>query len=121
MAFNKDQFIEELKAMSVLELNEVVKAIEEEFGVSAAAAVAVAGPAGEAAEENPNKTVTLVSAGTQKVKVIQAIRAIDGSLGLKEAKAIADAGGVIAENVPTEDAAAMVAKLEEVGATAEAK
>lgn len=121
MAFNKEQFIEDIKTMSVLELNELVKAIEEEFGVSAAAPVAVAAAGEAVVEENANKTVSLTSAGTSKVKVIQAIRAIDSSLGLKEAKAIADNGGVIATDVPAADAEEMKAKLEEVGASIEVK
>ncbi len=121
MAFNKEQFIEDLKAMSVLELNEVVKAIEEEFGVSAAAPVAVAGAAEAGAVEEANKDVVLVSAGSAKLQVIKVIRAINSDLGLKDAKAIADNGGAIKENVPADEANELKAQLEEAGATIELK
>ena len=87
---NKEQIIEAIKAMSVLELNELVKACEEEFGVSAAAPVAVAGAAAGAAEEEQTEfTVVLAEVGAEKIKVIKAVREITG-LGLKEAKAVVD-------------------------------
>ena len=88
---NKEQIIEAIKAMTVLELNELVKACEEEFGVSAAAPVAVVGAAGgaAAAEEQTEFTVVLESAGAEKIKVIKAVREITG-LGLKEAKEAVD-------------------------------
>lgn len=119
MAFNKDQFIEELKTMSVLELNDLVKAIEEEFGVSAAAPVAVAAAAEEV--EETNKTVVLTDCGSSKMAVIKAIRAANSELGLKEAKAIADNGGDVKADLPTADAEALKATLEEAGATVELK
>ncbi len=118
MAFNKDQFIEDLKTMSVLELNDLVKAIEEEFGVSAAAPVAVA-TAGEVAEEASNKTVVLTDCGSSKMAVIKAIRAANSELGLKEAKAIADNGGEVKADLPADEAEALKATLEEAGATVE--
>ena len=111
--------IEELKALTVLELSELVHAVEEEFGVSAAAAVAVAGPvagAAPAAEEKTEFDVVLVEAGAEKIKVIKAVREITG-LGLAEAKAIVDgAPKVLKEAASKEDAEAAKAKLEEVGA-----
>ena len=116
--------IEEIKTLTVIELSDLVSAIEEEFGVTAAAAVAVAGPAagGEAAaEEKTNFDVVLASAGAQKIKVIKAVREITG-LALGEAKALVDgAPATIKEAVPTADAEEMKAKLEEVGATIELK
>ena len=108
--------IEEVKALSVLELNELVKALEEEFGVSAAA---VAAAPAAAAEEGPStKTVVLKEAGATKIAVIKAIREITG-LGLVEAKALADNGGNIKENVSSDEANEIKAKLEEAGATIE--
>ncbi|MFV0289043.1 MAG: 50S ribosomal protein L7/L12 [Mycoplasmatales bacterium] len=117
---SKDQFIEDLKTMSVLELNELVKAIEEEFGVSAAAPVAVAAAGADAgAAEAATKTVVLKDAGGTKMAVIKAIRAINSELGLKEAKALADNGGNIKENCDAAEADELKAKLEEAGATVE--
>lgn len=122
MAFNKEQFIEDLKSMTVLELNELVKTIEEEFGVSAAAPVAVAGAgAGAAAEEKTEFDVILTNAGAGKINVIKAVREITG-LGLKEAKALVDGTPApVKEGVSKEDADAVKAKLEEAGATVEVK
>ncbi|MDT0174258.1 50S ribosomal protein L7/L12 [Exiguobacterium sp. BRG2] len=122
MAFNKEQFIEDLKGMTVLELNELVKTIEEEFGVSAAAPVAVAGAgAGAAAEEKTEFDVILTNAGSGKINVIKAVRELTG-LGLKEAKALVDGTPApVKEGVSKEDAEAMKAKLEEAGATVEVK
>ena len=114
---NKEQIIEAIKAMSVLELNELVKACEEEFGVSAAAPVAVAGAAAGAAEEEQTEfTVVLAEVGAEKIKVIKAVREITG-LGLKEAKAVVDgAPSPIKEGVEKGEADAIKAQLEEVGA-----
>jgi large subunit ribosomal protein L7/L12 len=115
---DKNQIIEAIKAMSVLELNELVKACEEEFGVSAAAPVAVAGGvAGGAAEEEQSEfTVVLNAAGGEKIKVIKAVREITG-LGLKEAKELVDgAPSNIKEGVEKAEAEAIKAQLEEVGA-----
>lgn len=110
--------IEELKALTVLELSELVHAVEEEFGVSAAAAVAVAAPTAgaEAAAEKTEFDVELTEIGSEKIKVIKAVREITG-LGLAEAKAAVDgAPKVIKEAASKEDAEAAKAKLEEVGA-----
>ncbi len=116
--------VEELKALSVLELSELVKAVEEEFGVSAAAAVAVAAPAGgeaAAAEEKSEFDVILADAGAEKIKVIKAVREITG-LGLADAKALVDgAPKTLKEAASKEDAEAIKAKLEEVGAKVELK
>ena len=113
------EFIEAIKELSVLELNDLVKACEEEFGVSAAAGVVVAAAAGDgaaAAEEKDEFDVELVSAGASKVKVIKAVREITG-LGLKEAKEVVDgAPKVIKEGVSKAEAEEMKAKLEEQGA-----
>ena len=116
--------IEELKTLTVLELSELVKAVEEEFGVSAAAAVAVAAPAaGEAAaaDEKTEFDVVLASAGAEKIKVIKVVREITG-LGLKEAKDLVDgAPKTLKEAVAKESAEEMKTKLEEVGAKVELK
>ena len=116
--------IEELKTLTVLELSELVKAVEEEFGVSAAAAVAVAAPAAgaaAAAEEKTEFDVVLAEAGAEKIKVIKAVREITG-LGLADAKAVVDgAPKTIKEAASKEDAEAIKAKLEEVGAKVELK
>ena len=115
----KEQIIEAIKAMTVLELNELVKACEEEFGVSAAAPVAVAGAAGAAAaeEEQTEFTVVLESAGAEKIKVIKAVRELTG-LGLKEAKEVVDgAPSTIKEGIEKAEAEAIKKQLEEVGAT----
>ncbi len=120
MAIKKETFIEDLKNMSVLELNELVKAIEEEFGVSAAAPVAVAAAGADAgAAEAATKTVVLKDAGASKMGVIKAIRAINADLGLNDAKALADNGGNIKENCEAAEAEELKAKLEEAGATVE--
>ncbi|MCI7619041.1 MAG: 50S ribosomal protein L7/L12 [Firmicutes bacterium] len=116
---NKEQIIEAIKAMTVLELNELVKACEEEFGVSAAAPVAVAGAAGAAAavEEQTEFTVVLEAAGAEKIKVIKAVRELTG-LGLKEAKELVDgAPSNVKEGVEKAEAEAIKKQLEEVGAT----
>ena len=116
---NKEQIIEAIKAMTVLELNELVKACEEEFGVSAAAPVAVVGAAGgaAAAEEQTEFTVGLESAGAEKIKVIKAVREITG-LGLKEAKEAVDGAPTnLKEGIEKAEAEAIKTQLEEVGAT----
>ena len=110
--------IEEIKALTVLELSELVKAIEEEFGVSAAAPVAVVGAAapGAAAEEKTEFDVELTEAGAEKVKVIKVVREITG-LGLKEAKDMVDGAPKVIKEGASKDAAEEIkAKLEEVGA-----
>ena len=112
------EIIDAIKELTVMELNELVKACEEEFGVSAAAGVAVvaAGPA-EAVEEKTEFDVELTSFGAQKIKVIKVVREITG-LGLKEAKeAVEGAPKVIKEGLPKDEAESIKAKLEEVGAT----
>ena len=119
------KLIEEVKAMSVLELNELVKALEAEFGVSAAAPVAAAGAAGAAeaapaAEEKTEFDVVLKEVGPNKIAIIKVVREATG-LGLADAKKAVEAMGVIKENVPKADADALVAKLKENGATAELK
>ena len=118
----QEQIIEAIKAMSVLELNELVKACEEEFGVSAAAPVAVAGAvAGAAEEEQSEFTVVLAAAGSEKIKVIKAVREITG-LGLKEAKELVDnAPSNVKEGIEKAEAEALKAQLEEVGAQIELK
>ena len=112
--------IEEIKALTVLELSELVKAVEEEFGVSAAAAVAAPAAGGAAAaEEKTEFDVVLKEVGAEKIKVIKAVREITG-LGLAEAKAIVDgAPKTLKEAVAKDEAEAMKAKLTEVGATVE--
>jgi len=119
----KEQIIEAVKEMTVLELNDLVKAIEEEFGVTAAAPVAVAGGAagGEAAAEQTEFDVVLASAGAQKIKVIKVVREVTG-LGLKEAKELVDnAPKPVKEGATKEEAEEIKAKLEEVGASVEVK
>ena len=125
MAFDKDAFLTSLDSMSVMELNELVKAIEEKFGVSAAA-VAVSGGSGggaaaPAAEEKTEFNVVLTGAGANKVGVIKAVRELTG-LGLKEAKDLVDgAPKNVKEGIAKADADAALKKLVEAGATAEIK
>lgn len=126
MAISKDDILEAVGAMSVMDLNELVKAFEEKFGVSAAA-MAVAGPAGgagggaAAAEEQTEFTVQLTEVGANKVGVIKAVREITG-LGLKEAKDLVDgAPKPVKEGIAKADAEAAKKKLEEAGAKAELK
>lgn len=120
----KDQIIEAIENMTVLELNELVEACEEKFGVSAAAPVAVAGGAaagGAAEEEKTDFTVVLKEVGAEKIKVIKAVREFT-SLGLKEAKELVDgAPSNIKEGVEKAEAESVKAALEEVGATVELK
>jgi large subunit ribosomal protein L7/L12 len=119
---SKEQILEAIKGMTVLELNDLVKAIEEEFGVTAAAPVAVAGGGAAAAEaEQSEFDVILTSAGASKINVIKAVREITG-LGLKEAKEVVDnAPKPLKEKVSKEEAEAVKAKLEEAGASIEVK
>ncbi|MBQ8885967.1 MAG: 50S ribosomal protein L7/L12 [Clostridia bacterium] len=120
------KLIEEVKAMSVLELNELVKALEAEFGVSAAAPVVAGGGAGgdtnaaPAAEEKTEFDVVLKDIGPNKIAIIKVVREATG-LGLADAKKAVESMGVIKENAPKADAEALVAKLKENGATAELK
>ena len=125
MAFDKDAFLTALDSMTVLELNDLVKAIEEKFGVSAAAMAAPAAGGGgggaAAAEEKSEFNVVLTDAGANKVSVIKAVREITG-LGLKEAKDMVDgAPKTIKEAMPKADAEAAKKKLEDAGAKAELK
>src|SRR5438874_3463555 len=125
MAFDKDAFLTALDSMSVMELNDLVKAIEEKFGVSAAAMAAPAGAGGGAAaavvEEKTEFNVVLLEAGANKVSVIKAVRELTG-LGLKEAKDLVDgAPKPVKEGVSKADAEAAKKKLEEAGAKVEVK
>lgn len=126
MAFDKDAFLTALDSMTVMELNDLVKAIEEKFGVSAAAMAAPAGGAGAgagaaAAEEKTDFNLVLAEAGSNKVAVIKAVREIT-SLGLKEAKDLVDgAPKTVKEGMPKADAEAAKKKLEEAGAKVELK
>ncbi len=126
MAFDKDAFLTSLDSMTVMELNELVKAIEEKFGVSAAAMAAPAGAGGggaaaPAAEEKTEFTVQLLEAGAQKVQVIKAVREITG-LGLKEAKDLVDgAPKPVKEGMNKADAEGAKKKLEDAGAKVELK
>ena len=123
---NKDQILEAIENMTVLELSELVKALEEKFGVSAAAPVAVAAaggaaPAAAGGEEKSEFTVVLAAAGDKKINVIKAVREATG-LGLKEAKELVDgAPKPVKENVAKAEADELKAKLEEAGATVELK
>ena len=126
MAFDKDTFLTALDSMTVMELNDLVKAIEEKFGVSAAAMAApaaggAAGGAAAAAEEKTEFNVMLLEAGANKVSVIKAVREITG-LGLKEAKDLVDgAPKAVKEGIAKADAEAAKKKLEDAGAKAELK
>ena len=125
---NLQQLVDDLSALTVLEAAELSKLLEEKWGVSAAAPVAVAAAPGagggaapaEAAEEQTEFTVVLKAAGEKKVEVIKAVRAITG-LGLKEAKDLAEAGGVVKEGASKEDADKFKKELEAAGATVELK
>ena len=122
MSLSNEQIVDAIAAKSLMEVMELVKAIEEKFGVSAAApvmAVAAAGPAA-AAEEQTEFNVILKSAGDKKVEVIKAVRGITG-LGLKEAKDLTEAGGTVKEGASKEDAEKMKKDLEAAGATVEIK
>ena len=119
----KEDFISSLKEMNLLEIKELVDAMKEEFGVDPSA-VAVAAPVAggaQAADEGPSTvTVSIADAGAAKVAVIKVVKEITG-LGLKEAKDIVDANGVVKENIPVAEADEIKAKLEEAGATVEVK
>ena len=122
MSLSNEQIVDAIAGKTLMEVMELVKAIEDKFGVSAAAPVAAAGPAAAAAvvEEQTEFNVILKSAGDKKVEVIKAVRAITG-LGLKEAKDLTEAGGAVKEGVSKDDAAKMKKDLEAAGATVEVK
>ena len=122
MSLSNDQIVDAVAAKSLMEVMELVKAIEEKFGVTAAAPVMMAaGPAAAAAvEEQTEFNVILKDAGAKKVEVIKAVRAITG-LGLKEAKDLAEAGGMVKEGASKEDAEKFKKDLEAAGATVELK
>lgn len=122
MSITKDQIIEAVSAMSVMDVVELISAMEEKFGVSAAAAVAVAaGPAADAAEEKTEFDVILKAAGANKVAVIKAVRGATG-LGLKEAKDLVEsAPAALKEGISKDDAEALKKSLEEAGAEVEVK
>ena len=123
MSLSNEQIVEAVAAKSLMEVMELVKAIEEKFGVSAAAPVAAAGPAAAAAAPAEAQTefdLVLKTAGAKKVDVIKAVRAITG-LGLKEAKDLTEAGGVLKEGLSKEDADKFKKDLEAAGATVELK
>ena len=114
----RDEFISALKEMTILEIKELVDAMKEEFGVDPSAVAVAAAPVA-AVEEGPSKlNVVLTAAGANKLAVIKIIKEVTG-LGLKEAKAIADNGGAIKEQIAKEEAEALKAQLEEAGATVE--
>ena len=119
--FTKDEFISGLKEMTILEVNELVDAMKEEFGVDPSAVAVAAPAAGAAVEEGPSTAnVVLTAAGANKIAVIKIVRDITG-LGLKEAKDLADNGGVVKENASMDEANELKAKFEEAGATIELK
>ena len=120
MSITKEQIIEGVAALSVMEIVELISAMEEKFGVSAAAAVAVAAGPAEAVEEKTEFDVVLKAVGANKVAVIKAVRTATG-LGLKEAKDLVEATGVIKEGISKDDAAALEAALKEAGAEVEVK
>ena len=123
MSLSNEQIVDAVAAKTLMEVMELVKAIEEKFGVTAAAPVMMAGPAAgpaAAAEEQTEFTIVLKSAGEKKVEVIKAVRAITG-LGLKEAKDLTEAGGVVKEGASKDDAAKFKKDLEAAGATVELK
>ncbi|AJC45764.1 MULTISPECIES: 50S ribosomal protein L7/L12 [Xanthomonas] len=122
MSLSNEQIVDAIAEKTLMEVMELVKAIEDKFGVSAAAPVAAAGPAVAAApvEEQTEFNVILIDAGAKKVDVIKAVRAITG-LGLKEAKDLTEAGGVLKEAVSKEDADKFKKDLEAAGAKVEVK
>ena len=126
MALNVETFVKEIESMSVLELNGLVKALEDKFGVSAAmmaapAAAAGAAPAAAAAEEQTEFTVVLKEAGSNKINVIKAVREVNSSLGLKEAKDLVENLGMVKEGVSKDEAASIKKKFEDAGAKVEVK
>jgi large subunit ribosomal protein L7/L12 len=123
MSLSNEQIVDAIAAKSLMEVMDLVKAIEDKFGVTAAAPVMMAGPAAgpaAAVEEQTEFTIVLKSAGDKKVEVIKAVRAITG-LGLKEAKDLTEAGGVVKEGASKDDAAKFKKDLEAAGATVEVK
>ena len=122
MSLSNEQIVDAIAAKSLMEVMDLVKAIEDKFGVTAAAPVMMAGPAAAAApvEEQTEFTIVLKDAGAKKVDVIKAVRAITG-LGLKEAKDLTEAGGVLKEGVSKEDAEKFKKDLEAAGASVEVK
>lgn len=127
MALNKDQILDAIANATVLEISELVKAMEEKFGVTAAAPVAVAaGPAAGAApaataEEQTEFTVKIADAGEKKIDVIKAVRTVIAGLGLKEAKELVESNGVVKENISKDEAQKIKKALEEAGAKVEVK
>ena len=126
MALNVENFVKEIESMSVLELNGLVKALEEKFGVSAAmmaapAAAAGAAPAAAAVEDQTEFTVVLKEAGPNKINVIKAVREVNGSLGLMEAKDLVENLGTVKEGVSKDEAASIKKKFEDAGAKVEVK
>jgi large subunit ribosomal protein L7/L12 len=126
MALSVEQFVTEIETMSVLELNNLVKALETKFGVSAASMAMPAAAAGAAAaapvvEEKTEFTVVHKDAGSNKINVIKAVREVSSSLGLKEAKDLVEGLGVVKEGVSKDEAAAIKKKLEDAGAKVEVK
>ena len=126
MALSVENFVKEIESMSVLELNTLVKALEEKFGVSAArmaapAAAAAAAPVAAAAEEQTEFTVVLKDAGPNKINVIKLVREVNSSLGLKEAKDLVESLGTLKEGVSKDEAATIKKKFEDAGAKVEVK
>lgn len=126
MALNVEKILEEIANATVLEVSQLVKAMEEKFGVTAAAPVAAAaavaaGPAAEAVEEQTEFTVKIADAGEKKIDVIKAVRTVIAGLGLKEAKELVESNGVVKENVSKDEAAKIKKVLEEAGAKVEVK
>jgi large subunit ribosomal protein L7/L12 len=125
MALNVETFVKEIESMSVLELNGLVKALEEKFGVSAAMMAAPAAAAGAApaaaVEEQTEFTVVLKEAGPNKINVIKAVREVNSSLGLKEAKDLVENLGMVKEGVSKDEAASIKKKFEDAGAKVEVK
>ena len=126
MALSVETFVKEIESMSVLELNGLVKALEEKFGVSAAmmaapAAAAGAAPAAAAAEEQTEFTVVLKEAGSNKINVIKAVREVNSSLGLKEAKDLVENLGTVKEGISKDEATSIKKKFEDAGAKVEVK
>ncbi|HIS90366.1 MAG TPA: 50S ribosomal protein L7/L12 [Candidatus Faecisoma merdavium] len=118
--FTKEEFINGLKEMTILEVKELVDAMKEEFGVDPSAVAVAAAPAAAAPEEPSTVSLVLTAAGANKIAVIKLVREITG-LGLKEAKDVADNGGAVKENISTDEANELKAKFEEAGATVELK
>ena len=126
MALSVETFVKEIESMSVLELNGLVKTLEEKFGVSAAmmaapAAAAAAAPAAAAAEEQTEFTVVLKEAGPNKINVIKAVREVNSSLGLKEAKDLVENLGTVKEGISKDEAASIKKKFEDAGAKVDVK